>query len=34
MAFVVLNCWDGQGILAEDLSWPLAHSDRLVMGLT
>ena len=24
MAFVVLNCWDGQGILAEDLSWPLA----------
>ena len=34
MAFVVLNCWDGQEIPAEDLSWPLAHNDRLVIGLT
>ena len=34
MAFVVLNCWDGQGILTEDLSWPLAHSDQLVIGQT
>ena len=33
MAFVVLNCWDGQGIPSEDLFWPLAHSDRLVTGL-
>ena len=31
MAFVVLNCWDGQGILTEDLS---SDSDRLVIGLT
>ena len=34
MAFVVLNCWDGQEIPAEDLSWTLAHNDRLVIGLT
>ena len=34
MAFVVLNCWDGLVILTEDLSWPLPHSDRLVIGLT
>ena len=30
MALSVLNCWDGQGIHAKDLSWPLAFSDRLI----
>ena len=34
MAFVVLNCLDGQEIPGEDLYWPLAHNDRLVIGLT
>ena len=34
MAFVVLNFWDGQRILTEELSWPLAHNNRLVIGLT